>query len=139
MDVEHTFLLDNIATCFNLGLLYKELGEQKKILPILLKSFEYAPPRAEVCCEIGYFYKNMENFDYALGWFLLAATMDEPNTLGFILTDYWGYIPNIEICVCYFKMGDYKNAEKYNEAAARFKPESPAIEINRNVLKEILG
>ncbi|HCC34730.1 MAG TPA: hypothetical protein DEQ02_03515 [Ruminococcaceae bacterium] len=126
---------DNIASCFNLAIIYKALGDKSKVLPILLKSFEYAPPRAEACCEIGYFYKNDGNLDSALAWFKLAASLDPPHTLGFILMDYWGYIPNIECCVCYYEMGDFVNAQKYNEAAAVFKPDSPAVEINRSALK----
>jgi tetratricopeptide (TPR) repeat protein len=126
---------DNVASCFSLAGIYKALGDQDKILPILFKSFEYAPPRAEICCEVGYFYKNAGNFASARDWFQIAAAMEPPKSMGFVLVDYYGYIPNIENCVCCFELGDYESAQRYNEAAARFKPDSPAIELNRSVLK----
>ncbi len=135
LDGGNGWVEDNIATCHSLSMVYNMLGDQQKILPVLLRSFEYAPPRAEICCEIGYYYQRAKNFDASLRWFSIAASMEMPNTVGFILVDCWGYIPNIECCVCCFEMGDYKKAKKYNEAAALFKPDSPAIEINRNALR----
>ncbi|MDR1669109.1 MAG: glycosyltransferase [Oscillospiraceae bacterium] len=126
---------DNIAACFSLAGLYKALGDYKKIVPILLRSFEYAPPRAEICCEIGYYYKNAKDFAAALDWFKIAASLEQPKTNGFVLVDYYGYIPNIEGCVCSFELGDYHQSYRLNEAAARYKPDSPAIELNRSVLK----
>jgi glycosyltransferase involved in cell wall biosynthesis len=136
---QHGWVEDNISTCFHLATIYNSLGEQNKVLPILFKSFEYAPPRAEICCEIGYYYKRASDFRSALHWFRIAADLVMSHTSGFILVDYWGYIPNIETCVCYFELGDYVNALKYNEAAAVFKPDNAAVEINRNVLKEVMS
>ncbi|MDR1736281.1 MAG: glycosyltransferase [Oscillospiraceae bacterium] len=130
---------DNIASCFSLAGLYKTLGDRNKILPILFKSFEYAPPRAEICCEVGYFYKEARDFAAALDWFKIAAGIQPPKTNGFILVDYYGYIPNIEACVCSFELGDFENSEKFNETAARYKPDSPAIELNRGVFKARTG
>lgn len=122
---------DNIATCFNLSHCYGALGLRDKILPILFKSFEYDAPRAEVCCEIGYFYKNAQNFSTSYKWFRLAANLGEPDTIGFILKDYWGYVPNIECCVCLCELGDILSAYEYNEKAASFKPDAESIKINR--------
>ena len=122
---------DNIASCYNLSICYHSLSDTEKILPILLKSFEYDAPRAEICCEIGYFYKRANNYAAALKWFQIAANLELPNTAGFILQDYWGYIPNVESCVCYYHLGDYTRANKSNEIAATFKPNAAAIEINR--------
>lgn len=125
---------DNIASCYNLAICYNTLGDRQKMLPILTKSFTYDAPRAEICSEIGYYYKSDQNYNTALKWFRLAANLGEPQSTGFILRDYWGYIPNIEACVCCFEMGDFENAKQYNEQAARYKPNSPSVEINRKVL-----
>jgi len=118
---------------------YYLLGDQQKILPILLKSFIYDAPRAEICCEIGYHYKRMNNYAMALKWFQIAANLSPVDSAGFILQDYWGYIPNIESCVCACHLGDYVGAKIFNEQAATFKPDAAAIEINRKYLETILG
>ncbi len=128
---------DNIATCYNLAICYQALGDNEKIVPILLRSFEFAAPRAEICCELGYYYMRREIYTTALDWFNLAANLPKPDSLGFILADYWGYIPYIESCVCYCRLQRYDEAEKYNNLAAKIKPEATAVLQNRQYLQEI--
>jgi glycosyltransferase involved in cell wall biosynthesis len=125
---------DNIATCYNLSICYNSLGDHDKILPILTKSFLYDSPRAEICTETGYYYKRAGQPGVALKWFDLATKLGEPESAGFILWDYWGYIPNVEACVCCYELGDFESAKRYNEQAALCKPDSKAVEINRAVL-----
>ncbi len=127
---------DNIGACHALAICYNALGDEHRIPPILTRSFQYDAPRAETCSEMGYYYKRAQNYQTALKWFELAAGLGEPESAGFILRDYWGYIPNIEACVCCFEMGDYERARQYNERAAAFKPNAAAIAINRKVLEE---
>ena len=134
LDSGKGWIEDNIATCYNLSICYNQLGETQKILPILLKSFEYEAPRAEICSEIGYYYKRAENYGMALKWFELATNLGKANSIGFILWDYWGYIPNIESCVCCCYLGDFERAKEFNERAAIYKPDSVAVGINRNYL-----
>lgn len=122
---------DNIATCYNLAICYHNLKDHHKILPILTRSFEFDAPRAEICSEIGYYYKRAKNYPTALKWFHLAASLGPPDSKGFILLDYWGYIPNLEACICYYELGDIKNAKKHNELAAAYKPQAAAVAINR--------
>lgn len=125
---------DKIATCYNLSVCYNSLGETEKILPILLRSFVYDAPRAEICSEIGYYYKRAEDYVTALKWFELSANLTIPDTIGFILQDYWGYIPNIECCFCCCKLGDFERGREFNERAAAFKPHSASIKHNREYL-----
>jgi glycosyltransferase involved in cell wall biosynthesis len=129
---------DNIAACFNLALCYRAVSDKKKILPVLFKSFLYAPPRAEICSEIGYYYKLEHSFSPALEWFRIAAGLKKPDSTGFILPDYWGYIPNVEACVCCCELGDYEGAWRFNEAASLFKPNDGAVHTNRLYLKTVL-
>jgi len=120
-----------LATCYNLAIFYKNTGREAEILPILIKSFEYDTPRAEICCELGYYYKRKSEYQKAIDWFFLATCLKEPTFSGFTLKDYWGYIPNIELCVCYYQINDKQRAKYYNEQAAKFKPNSPGIISNR--------
>jgi len=125
---------DNIAACYNLSICYAALGDRINILPILLKSMEYDTPRAEICSEIGYYFKNAKQYAVALRWFELGAGLTKPETIGFVLEDYWGYIPCIEACVCSCYLGEYEKARMYNEKAATFKPNAAAVDINRKYL-----
>jgi len=120
---------DNIASCFNLCRCYKRLDEKEKILPILFKSFEYDTPRAEICCEIGYYYKELEDYHKAIFWFELASNLVK-NSTGFILNDYWDYIPAIELTVCYGQMGQLEKSYHYHQRSAQYKPNSNAVAHN---------
>ena len=126
---------DNIATCFNLSRLYKNLGQTEDILPILFKSFEYATPRAEICCQIAYYYKNKEDYQKAIFWFELALTLVK-DSKGFVLNDYWDFIPAIELCVCYSRVGDLKTSLAYHEKSKQFKPTDSGVIYNENYFKE---
>ncbi len=127
---------DNIAACHSLAILYRVLNDRSKIVPILAKAFTYGTPRAEICSELGYYYKQEQDTNTAYAWFRTAANLGEPDTIGFILRDYWGYIPNIECSVCAYQLGDYDSAVKYNEKAAEYKPEDPAVLQNRKFFED---
>ena len=125
---------DNIGACFNLGICYQALKQEHKLLPALLRSFQYDIPHAEICCEIGYYYKRRNQYERALGWFQTALNLTEPASLGFVMPDYRGYIPQIESCVCCYALGRYDEAKKHNEEAGRIKPDSAAVKQNRDFL-----
>lgn len=49
---------------------------------------------------------NKNDYRKAIDCFLLSTHLEKPNSLGFLLNDYWDYIPNIELSVCYYKLGN---------------------------------
>lgn len=132
LDSKLGWVEDNIAACYNLALCYKLLNNHEKVIQSLIKSFEYDSPRAEITCEIGYYFINKNNYQKAIDWFLLSTHLEKPNSLGFLLNDYWDYIPNIELSVCYYKLGDIQKAILYNEKASKYKPNSDAVLYNKN-------
>ncbi len=108
------------------------MGEDQKVLPALFKSFAYDAPRAETCCQIGYHFEEKENWRLAAFWFELALGLEKPlRPLGFTQHDAWGYTPAVECAVCHDKLNDLDKAERFNERAALFKPDSPAVAHNR--------
>ncbi|SDI28293.1 glycosyltransferase family 2 protein [Chryseobacterium jejuense] len=129
---------DVIACCQELAIEYKKNGTEEKILPTLLKSFEYDIPRPEICCELGYYYKDKQDYNQALKWFDLATRLPQFHSVGFVSSDYTGYIPNIEACVCLSFLGEYKKANEYNEIAALSRPNCPSVRQNRDYLRELI-
>lgn len=128
LDTEKGWVEDNISTCFDLSNCYSIKGDKKNMLKILLRSFEYDTPRAEICCNIGTYFFEALNYNKAIFWYKLASNLDKPvNSWGFISHDFWGYIPNVQLCVCYDRIGDREEAIKYNNKAAEYKPNSPAV------------
>ena len=127
---------DNIATCFNLSRLYGFLNEKEKILPILFKSFGYDTPRAEICCQIAYYFKNVKDYKKAIYWFELALTLVK-DSIGFVLNDYWDYIPAIELCTCYSSIGNQQKSFDYHLLSKQFKPDSTSVAYNEKYFKSI--
>lgn len=127
---------DNIATCFNLSRCYEAVDKRSEILPILFKSFEYDTPRAEVCCQIGYFYKHLHDYEKAISWFELALRLVK-NSKGFVLNDYWDYIPTIELCACYSRINNLLKSYHYHQLSARYKPNDNCVLHNEEYFKKI--
>jgi len=115
---------DNIAACFNLSICYRQLGKPDQNLKVLNRSFFYDAPRAEICCQIAYHYKNIGDIKAAISWFETALNLPAKNNAGFILKEYAVYIPALELAVCYDKFGEYKKANAYNEVAGKANPKS---------------
>ena len=80
---------------------------------------------------------NEKNYREAIFWFELAlAIKPNPESGAFILTDCYGYIPAIWLCVCYDRLGEYDRAYEYNELAPSLKPESEAALLNKRYFEE---
>ena len=137
LDTEKGWFEDNIGCCFQLSICYHATNQTDKIYNILIKSFEYDSPRSEICCQLGYYYKLKQEYKKAINWFRVATNLEKPNTYGFILNDYYGYIPNLEICVCYSLLGDNVKAKIYNYKAKLFKPESETIKYNEKYFEKL--
>lgn len=116
----------------DLSACYKALGDEKNILKALLKSFEHDLPRAEVCCQIGFYYKEKKDYTKAIFWYSLASTIPVPEQeWGTVFRDFYGYIPFMEMSACYFHLGDIDTAIKHNDTALGLKPDSEKANYNK--------
>ncbi len=139
LDCEQGWVEDNINACAELGKCYLLLNKPMKALESLFKSFSYDMPRAELCCQIGYYYLERGNYRSAVFWFELILSLQKPvDGWGFYQPDCWGYIPCIECAVCYDRLGEYEKAMVYNQRALEFKPDSVAALSNQQYFKEKL-
>lgn len=128
---------DNITACGELAKCLLQLHEDEKALAAMLRSFQFDKPRPELCCQIGYFFKNRNAYELAVFWFSLVLGLEETKEpLGFVQHDCRGYIPCIECAVCYDRLGDYVLAEHYNMKAGELKPDDPAFLSNKKYFKE---
>ncbi|NPV91335.1 MAG: glycosyltransferase [Firmicutes bacterium] len=129
---------DNICACYEMANCYSAINDRKSSLRAMLRSFEFATPRAEICCQIGYHYKNVSDYASALFWFELATRLKKPeNNWGFIRNDCWGYTPCIELAVCYDKLGNIEEAIKYNNMAGEHKPNNPSVLYNKKYFEGV--
>lgn len=140
LETKRGWVGDNIAACGALAQCYFALEQHERGFAALMQSFLYATPRAEICCQAGYYFKARAMQAEALYWFELALTLKKPEeSWGFMQPDCWGYTPAIECAVLLDALGDPLGACAYNERAALYKPYDEAVIKNRAYFKEKLG
>ena len=121
-----------LSACRDLSECYKALGSKEKALAALYRSFHYGSPRAETCCQIGRHFYDKEDFQTAAFWYELAISgmlINPPG--GFQEPDCYGYIPYMQLCVCYYRQGYLEKAIEYNRLAGEIKPDDPSYLYNR--------
>ncbi len=126
------WLENDIEACRFLAFCRYGEGDGEAALEALLLSLKFDEPRAEVCCDIGKHFMDRTKYRQAVFWYELALTRKRNDTTGaFVLDDCYGYLPNIQLCVCYDRLGDKVKAAEYNERAGVCKPDSKAVGENR--------
>ena len=122
---------NQIDACRHCAYCLYGLGREGDALTSLFRSFCYDLPRAEVCCDIGQHFLDRQAWDWAAYWYRRALSCERQDGRGgFVLPDAYGFLPNIQLCVCESHRGDLEKAKAYNEQAARFKPDSPFVAHN---------
>ena len=139
LDTEDGYLSNYIDSCIDLSKCYKVKNDSKKSLKSLFRSFEYDAPRAEVCCLIGYHYKNSQDYIKAIFWFELSTKIKKPeNRWGSIIPDCYDFIPYSELSVCHYQAGNIDEAIKYTNKALEYKPNHPVILHNKKLYDQMI-
>lgn len=134
------WLENQIEACRQLSFCYYAMDKEKEALKALLHSLLYDKPRAEICCDIGKHFIERKRYEQAIFWYEMALTCPRNDTSGaFVLPDCYGYIPCIQLCVCYFHLGNITKAISYNEQAGLWKPQDPSYLYNKNYLAQYNG
>lgn len=134
------WLENKIEACRTMALCHRMKGEMRDARSALLASFEYDTPRAEVCCDLGELFLAEEKYEQAIFWYKLALTKQRNDASGaFISPDCYGYLPYIQLCVCYDRLGQKKKAREYNEKAGKLRPDSPAYQYNKAYYEKLFG
>lgn len=130
---------DKIFACIFQADCYRYLGDMKNELSSLFRSFEFSSPRAEACSRIGYNFHRQRDYKTAAFWYELAIQqVPDPDRWSFIYTAYHTWYPHLQLCVCYYNLGDYQKAYEHNEQARKYRPEDKSVLHNKKLLEGIL-
>ncbi len=118
---------NRIEACRLLAKCFQNTSAREDAFAALFYSFSMDTPRAEVCCDIGELFLQKRQYRQAIFWYRMALSRPKDETSGaFILHDCYGYLPCIQMCVCYDRLGDTEKAEHYNKKAGLYHADAPA-------------
>lgn len=138
LDEGKGWIENNINACMDLAEYYRAIHQEKEILPSLCRSFEYDVPRAEVCCAIGDYFFERDEIMQAIFWYTTASTRKQEKTSnGFQLKDCYDFIPYLQLCVCFDKIGDKKTAEAYHKKSQLIKPDNSNVLYNEKYFQSL--
>lgn len=132
------WLENQIEACRLLSQCMTALGRDGDALSALLRSLTLDTPRAEVCCDMGSWFLARKQWRQAAFWYELALTRKRNDISGaFVSPDCYGYLPAIQLCICWYHLGDVEKAKAFNELAASFRPEDPSVLQNRTFFSSL--
>ncbi len=129
---------NKIEACYNLAECFQNLKQEEEEVSALLQSFLYAPPRGEACFKLGRYFQDRQRWQEAIFWYESALRTTPPlESGGFIRWDYYGYLPEINLCVCYDHIGNREKAYEYHLKSKARKPEAEAVKWNMRYFEGI--
>ena len=81
--------------------------------------------------------REKEEWEMAIFWYETALKLTPPGETGaFVRWDYYGYLPEINLCVCYDHLGETRKAYEYHLKSRARKPEAREVKWNEQYFRE---
>ena len=109
----------------------QRLGRRAEARQSLLASLALGAPRAEALCALGDLEMEESAWKAAAFWYRAAMLCRPPEGGGFVRPELYDYVPAMQLCVCYDRMGQYRLAAQMNERALLLHPGDAAALANR--------
>ncbi|NCE64169.1 glycosyltransferase [Pseudoflavonifractor sp. 524-17] len=123
---------NSIEACRVLATCYTALHSPRRALRALLESLAFDAPRAEVCCDLGALFLNRGDYPAAIRWYEQALNCPRDDRSGaFIVPACYDYLPAIQLCLCWYRLGDREKAAAWNKRAGAARPEDPFYLYNK--------
>ncbi len=123
LDRKDGFLENQVEACRFASYCLYALGKEEKALQYLYRGLTYRAPGGELCCDLGKHYADRRDFEQAAFWYeaaLRAPRRDQGG--GFVQEECYGYIPCVQLSVCYSQMGEMEKAYVCHKMAGNYKP-----------------
>lgn len=135
LDTKQGWIEDVIAASCKIADCYEAIEKIDEALTAILKSFEYAVPRAESVFRLGRYFMHRDALEQAIFWLSLATTLEPPKeSWGMQQSGYWTWLPHVQLCVCYYRKGDMIKSHYHNEIALTYHPDDEMMLNNRKLL-----
>ncbi|WP_270574045.1 glycosyltransferase [Bacillus glycinifermentans] len=141
IEMKEGWIEDKVYACINKADCYRYLGDLENELRSLFQSFEFSKtPRAETCSRIGYNFQRRREYQAAIYWYDQATKqVPDSNKWSFSYPAYYTWYPHLQMCVCYYNLGDFEKSYEHNEEARKYRPEDKSVLHNKQLLEGKLG
>lgn len=117
------FVENKVEACRIAAYCCYEMEQEKRALDFLLQGLKYRVPSGELCCDIGKHFYDRKDFEQAIFWYQTALNVPcRERAGGFVSEEAYGYLPCLQLSVCYDRIGNKKRALDYHLLAGRCKP-----------------
>lgn len=129
---------DKLDALYRIAECYQNMGDNQKAKTVLYQCFDLAAPRAECLFRIGWIFQEEARYLQAIYWYESILKLEQPkNVKGFFFIEFWTWKPHLELCVCYYQIGNIEKAIYHNEQAAQYVPNDSAVLYNRTFFESM--
>lgn len=120
---------------YKLALCYLQLNNESEFFRCIFESIKIEPRRAEPYYQLGDYYIGKQKWNQAIHWFKMCLSVEKPaDLLASYQPEYYGWLPHLQLCVCYNNIGDVRKAFEHNEEVLKVRPKDSRAINNRNIL-----
>lgn len=144
---------DKIDALIKISECYKLLKDDKKFIEklkennttpnderrkVLFETFKLTHPRAEALYRIAGSYIDERRYYEAIFYLESILTAHFPeNCAGFLNLEMWNFLPYLQLCYCYFCIGDVEKSKFYHEKCLEIRPEHPSVIYNQEYFQKM--
>lgn len=139
LDNKDGWIENKIVACNKLSSYYYDIEDYSKSKRYSLRAFEYDTPRPDSCCIIGDCFQIEGKYKEGIFWYELACNLGEKFKGVFIEPASYTWKPHLNLCICYYKLGDINKAHYHNMEAYKYNKKNENILHNIDYFKNIFG
>lgn len=134
------FWEDVFRAWYFLAQCYAHKHDDENFKRCLFESLKIEERRAEPFCLMGEWYMNKQLWARAIYWYRMALMIERPKELlsGY-QSEYYTWMPPLQLCVCYNAIGDIQKAYESNKRFLEYRPKDLRGLNNERLLSEALN
>ncbi|MFD0717398.1 glycosyltransferase [Paenibacillus sp. GCM10027626] len=140
LDGKQGWIEDNIQACLKMGDCYVKLGNKDKQIESICLTLLYDKPRAEFCCTMGNYFLEDNQYQSAIYWYTEATNYKpDSSNMGMDNPYFYTWLPHLQLCLCYDRLGQYEKANEHNERALSYHPQHPSMLYNKEYFQKLFA
>ncbi|RXZ80763.1 glycosyltransferase family 2 protein [Paenibacillaceae bacterium] len=140
LDTGEGWIEDNIQACMKMAECHGRLENTRQQFAAWCRSLEYDQPRAEFSCAMGAHFLTNNNYEVAIYWYTMAADYKvNQDFLSMVNRAHFTWLPHLQLCLCYDRLGQHEKAYEHNEIALQHHPSHPSMLYNKEYFSKTYG